>query len=154
MVLLVPLCKAGWCKAGVTWTLACLGTRAFCFSGVHMARLPEHGYESAAADLWASLLNASWASGVSGQAGGWVGRRPACSMADHCAMPGNAMSCDSSLPRLPAAPQMGRMDVDLEAIEKWRAKDGEYAERSKELEVATAERDEVRRGRQACNACT
>lgn len=37
------------------------------------------------------------------------------------------------------------MQVDLEAIEKWRTKDGEYAERAKELEEATKERDEVRR---------
>lgn len=34
--------------------------------------------------------------------------------------------------------------MDLEAIEKWRTKDGEYAERAKELEEATKERDEVR----------
>ncbi len=34
--------------------------------------------------------------------------------------------------------------MDLEAIEKWRTKDGEYAERAKELEEATAARDEVR----------
>ena len=34
--------------------------------------------------------------------------------------------------------------MDLEAIEKWRTKDGEYAERAKELDEATKERDEVR----------
>lgn len=42
-------------------------------------------------------------------------------------------------PSHPPTPQ-----VDLEAINKWRAKDGEYAERAAELEAATAERDEVR----------
>ncbi|PSC72157.1 structural maintenance of chromosomes 4 [Micractinium conductrix] len=41
--------------------------------------------------------------------------------------------------------ELSRMDVDLEAIEKWRQKDAEYAERTKDLQAATAERDEVRR---------
>ena len=41
--------------------------------------------------------------------------------------------------------EMQAMEVDLEAIQKYRAKDGEYAERARELEGATAERDEVRR---------
>lgn len=40
--------------------------------------------------------------------------------------------------------QMAAMEVDLEAIQKWRTKDAEYAERGKELEAATAERDAVR----------
>ena len=34
--------------------------------------------------------------------------------------------------------------MDLGAIEAWRAKDGEYATRVGELEVATAARDTVR----------
>ncbi|KAL4452508.1 hypothetical protein ABPG75_008170 [Micractinium tetrahymenae] len=40
--------------------------------------------------------------------------------------------------------QMSAMEVDLEAIEKWRTKDAEYAERGKELEAATVQRDAVR----------
>lgn len=43
---------------------------------------------------------------------------------------------------------MSAMDVDLEAIQKWRTKDAEYAERGKELEAATAERDAVGSGQQ------
>ena len=39
--------------------------------------------------------------------------------------------------------QMHGMEVDLEAIDKYRTKDGEYGERARELEGATAERDEV-----------
>jgi hypothetical protein len=35
------------------------------------------------------------------------------------------------------------MEVDLEAIDKYCTKDGEYGERARELEGATAERDEV-----------
>ncbi|EFN54921.1 hypothetical protein CHLNCDRAFT_134635 [Chlorella variabilis] len=41
--------------------------------------------------------------------------------------------------------EMGVMEVDLEAIAKWRAADAEYSNRARELEAATAERDEVRR---------
>lgn len=43
----------------------------------------------------------------------------------------------------PRCAQMAAMEVDLEAIQKWRTKDAEYAERGKELEAATAERDAV-----------
>lgn len=39
--------------------------------------------------------------------------------------------------------EMGVMEVDLEAIAKWRAADAEYSNRARELEAATAERDEV-----------
>ena len=42
--------------------------------------------------------------------------------------------------------EMGAMEVDLEAIAKYCAKDGEYAERARDLEAATALRDEVRWG--------
>ncbi|KAI3438320.1 hypothetical protein D9Q98_000754 [Chlorella vulgaris] len=41
--------------------------------------------------------------------------------------------------------EMGAMDADLEAIEKFKAADGEYGHRAGELEAATAARDEVRR---------
>ena len=39
--------------------------------------------------------------------------------------------------------EMRAMDVDLEAIAKWRAADGEYGDRARELEAVTAERDAV-----------
>ena len=41
--------------------------------------------------------------------------------------------------------EMQRMNINLEAIEAWRQKDADYAERVRELEAATAERDAVGR---------
>ena len=41
--------------------------------------------------------------------------------------------------------EMARMNINLEAIDAWRAADTEYATRVGELEAATAERDGVRR---------
>lgn len=41
--------------------------------------------------------------------------------------------------------EMQRMNIDLGALEAWRAKDAEYVGRVSELESATAERDAVRR---------
>jgi hypothetical protein len=40
--------------------------------------------------------------------------------------------------------EMQAMEVDLEAIDKYRTADGEYSERAQELATVTKERDEVR----------
>ena len=40
--------------------------------------------------------------------------------------------------------ELGRMAPDLGAIEEWRAKDAAYAQRLRDLEAATAQRNQAR----------
>ena len=49
--------------------------------------------------------------------------------------------------------QLGKMNVNLGTIEAYRAKEAEYLGRMKELEAATAQRDEVRCRWCCCRCC-
>ena len=114
--------------------------------------------EMAALDV-SALLPAGWLclAQEAGAAWGWARGVPACaSPAPRPHIPGACLLTFPLVRRRPPPPpppttHTHLLQVDLEAIEKWRTKDAEYADRVKELEAATAERDEVRGvGRRGC----